>query len=234
MFSPQPSAQFRRRLLLKWNLTADFSMVFSSIGAEFATLATMLALTRFLPGHAAATRGPIRLPPALVRAGSWLGVALVIGWVLANWFWQLAAPGAAPGIEATSVPDHESAAKAVVSRHLFGRTSSGGDDQGRGSGEVNFKLLGAMTASRNVAGFAILAEEGKPSLAAVEGETFLPGVTLLQVLPGQVRLKVGDRVETIEMTKPSSLPPQSVPGEPVVGSIGSQPTVPRHPERPRP
>jgi hypothetical protein len=199
--SRRSPGQFRRRMLLKWNLSADSSMVFSFPGAEFATLATMIALTRFLPG-------PMRLSPALIRAGAWLGAALVVGWVLASWFWQLAVPGGTPGVEPAPVPDHESAAKAVVSRHLFGRASSGGDDQGAGHGEVNLKLLGAMTASREAAGFAILAEEGKPSLAAVEGETFLPGVTLLQVLPGQVRLKVGDRVETIEMTKTSSLPPR--------------------------
>jgi len=216
-------------------------MVFSFTSAESATLATMFALTRFLPGHAAATQGPLRLSPVLIRAGAWLGAAVAVGWVLANWFWQLAAPAGAPGVEAPSVPDHESAAKAVVARHLFGRASSGGDDQGPGRGEVNFRLLGAMTASPKAAGFAILAEDGKPALAAVEGETFMPGVTLLEVLPGQVRLKVGDRVETIEMTKPTSLPQPgpggvstAVPGEPVDRSVHSQPTAPRRPERPRP
>lgn len=69
------------------------------------------------------------------------------------------------------------------------------------SGGLNFRLLGAMTGSAERAGFAVLAEDGKPSLAAVEGEVIKPGVTLLEILPGKVRLKVGDRIETIEMTK---------------------------------
>lgn len=58
-----------------------------------------------------------------------------------------------------------------------------------------------MTTSLERAGFAILAEEGKPPLAAIEGETFQPGVTLVEVLPGAVRLKIEERVESIQMTE---------------------------------
>jgi hypothetical protein len=71
-----------------------------------------------------------------------------------------------------------------------------------------------MTASPEMAGFAILAEEGKPPLAALEGETFQPGVTLLEILPGRVRLKFEDRVESIEIMETAT--PQAVSPRPNV------------------
>lgn len=66
-----------------------------------------------------------------------------------------------------------------------------------------------MTTSPGAVGFAILTEEGKPPVAAVEGEVFQPGVTLLEVLPGQVRLKIEDRVETIEMNETVPAPAEA-------------------------
>jgi hypothetical protein len=173
----------------------------SRASAEVNTLATMLAISRFLPANAANMFGRLSLSPKLIRAGAWALAALVVGWVLANWFWQLAAPDATPRLETAALLDHQAAAKVVASRHLFGQPSSAGDESGGERSEIQLKLLGAMTASPEAAGFAILAEEGKPSVAAVEGETFMPGATLLQVLPGQVRVKIGERVETIEMMK---------------------------------
>jgi hypothetical protein len=152
--------------------------------------------------------------PVAIRTGAWVCAALVVGWVGANWFWQLAAPDTAPRLEAASLLDHQAAAKAVASRHLFGRPSSGGDEAGGERAGINLRLLGAMTASPEAAGFAILAEDGKPAVPALEGETFMPGVTLLEVLPGQVRVKIGERVETIEMIKSENTAVRLAPGEP--------------------
>jgi hypothetical protein len=171
----------------------------------------MLAILKLLPDSVTAGRWRMSPSPPLIRVVAWFLVALVVGGVLASWFWQLATPDAAPRSEAAQIPDHQAAATAVVSRHLFGRPSSGDESSGERSG-VNLRLLGAMTASPEVLGFAILAEEGKPSMAVVEGETFIPGVTLLEVLPGRVRVKLGERVETIEMTK-SATTSQATPGE---------------------
>jgi hypothetical protein len=178
----------------------------------------MLAISRFLPGSAAAMLGRLGSSPAAIRSGAWLLAALVVGWVVANWFWQLAAPDTAPRFEAASLLDHQAAAKAVASRHLFGRPSSGGDEAGGERGGINLRLLGAVTASPEAAGFAILAEDGKPSVAAVEGETFMPGVTLLQVLPGQVRVKIGERVETIDMINSENAAARAAPEEPAVAA----------------
>lgn len=159
----------------------------------------------------------------LVRGAAWFGAILIVGWVLANWFWQIAAPDAAVAVEAAPLLDHPAAAKAIASRNLFGRTSSAGDGPGADRPTVNFRLMGAMTASPEVAGFAILSEDGKPSVAVLEGETFSPGVTLLEVLPGQVRLKIGERVETVEMMKPAT--PSLAPGS--VGPAGQDAPVDR-------
>lgn len=186
-------------------------------GADADTLAEMLAVFRDLPGNIAAVQARLALPPKVVRAVSWLLAALLVGWVVSVWVWQIVAPDVAPRIEKAPLPDHQAAVQAVVARHLFGRTSSAGDGLAGESGGLNFRLLGAMTGSADRAGFAVLAEDGKPSLAAVEGEVIKPGVTLLEILPGKVRVKVGDRVETIEMTK-SANTDGIVSGEPQVSA----------------
>jgi hypothetical protein len=182
-----------------------------SFSAEFELPVTMHVLPRFLklPFSAELTRSRTWL--LFIRGAAWLIALLIVGWVLASWFWQLAAPESAPISAAAPLADYPAAARAIAARHLFGKPSSGGDDPDGDRSALKFRLLGAMTASPEMAGFAILAEEGKPPLAALEGETFQPGVTLLEVLPGQVRLKIEDRVESIEMTEVNKvLTPQTV------------------------
>lgn len=180
--------------------------LFAKGGLEDAdTLAEMLAIFRDLPGNIAAMQARLALPPAIARAGAWLLAALVIGWIVSGWFWQIVSPDVAPRLEKAPLPDHQAAVQAIVARHLFGRAPTAGDGQPGEASGVNFRLLGAMTGSADRAGFAVLAEDGKPSLAAVEGEEIKPGVTVLEILPGKVRLKLGDRVETIEMTKSANM-----------------------------
>lgn len=187
-----------------------------------------------MPGHPS-------LPPALVRSVAWLLATMIVGWIVTGWFWQIAAPDVAPRIDAAPLRDHQTAANAIASRHLFGRASSAGDGVGGASGGVNLRLLGAMTSSPEAMGFAILAEEGKPSVAAIEGETFMPGVTLVKILPGKVRVKIGDREEIIEMAQQASsqqVVPETgtVAAQPVAVDQGAQDrrTPRRRPELPRP
>lgn len=186
--------------------------------------------------------GSFQASPVLVKGVAWAFASLVVGWVLANWFWDAVRPDVPPVAEASPLQDHISAATTIASRHLFGRESSEGDGPDAGKPAVNWRLSGAMTASPGVAGFAILSEDGKPPIAAVEGETIAPGVALLEVLPGRVRLKNGEKVETLEMTTTT---PQSLPAvERSPGEIGAPPGVPPgvaarsaarpRPERPRP
>jgi len=149
-----------------------------------------------------------RFGAILVQSLAWLVAVLVVAWVLSGWLWQFAAPDPAPAPAVASILEHQAAAQAIATRHLLGQASAGGDN-GRGSANsVHWQLLGAMTGSPEAAGFAILVEDGKQAIPAVEGETFMPGVTLEKVLPGAVRLKIGERVETIEIkeSKASSPP----------------------------
>jgi hypothetical protein len=202
----------------------------------------MTAISRFLPLLATGTSSLLSVSPVVIRGTAWFVAMLVVGWVLASWFWQIASPDAAPTARVVPLLDHQAAAKLVASRHLFGRASSAGDESDADRATVDFRLMGAMTASPEVAGFAILSESGKPSVAVLEGETFLPGVTLLEVLPRQVRLKIGERVETIDMPESAASP--MVPGD--AGSAGHGVSVERdmsapprpnnnpRPERPRP
>jgi hypothetical protein len=178
--------------------TAGLAQVFS---AEFNLPATMHAIPRFLKLPIRARFSGWKRWPVLIRGTAWLGAILIVGWVLAGWFWQLAAPVPAPDSVLASLSDYPTAARAIAARHLFGKPSSIGDELDGDRSAPRFRLLGAMTASPERAGFAILTEEGKPPVAALEGETFQPGVTLLEILPGQVRLKIEDRVESIEMTE---------------------------------
>lgn len=98
-----------------------------------------------------------------------------------------------------------------------------------------------MTSTPESVGFAILAEEGKPAMAVLEGETFLPGATLVQILPGKVRVKIGEQEELIEMTKQPAMQQTMPETDPVViqggandlGGPARRNAVPR-PERPRP
>jgi hypothetical protein len=168
--------------------------------------------------------GSFQASPALVKGVAWAFASLVVGWVLASWFWDVVRPDVPPVAEASPLQDHISAATTIASRHLFGRESSEGDGPDAGKPAVNWRLSGAMTASPGVVGFAILSEDGKPPIAAVEGETIAPGVTLLEVLTGRVSLKIGEKVETLEMT---TTIPQSLPAaERSPGAVGAPTGVP--------
>jgi hypothetical protein len=177
---------------------SGLAQVFS---AEFNLPATMQAIPQFLKLPIRARLSGWKRWPILIRGSAWLAAILIVAWVLAGWFWQLAAPVPAPDSVSAPLSDYPTAARAIAARHFFGKPSSIGDELDGGRSAPRFRLLGAMTASPERAGFAILTEEGKPPVAALEGETFQPGVTLLEILPGQVRLKIEDRVESIEMTE---------------------------------
>jgi len=210
-----------------------------SVAANFTFIAiihaTMLAMSRFLPVKLPVLAEKFPSPLVLVRAGAWLIAALVVGWVVSGWFWKIAAPDVAPQTEKAPIPDLQSAARAIALRHLFGRSSSSGDEAGNQSGRVNLSLLGAMTSVPGSAGFAILADGGNPAMAVVEGETFLPGMTLVEILPGKVRVKVGEREEFIEMTKQPSMQRPTSEADSANNSGGpARQSSATRPERPHP
>lgn len=131
---------------------------------------------------------------------AWGVAAVVVAWVTATLAWWLLAPEPAPEPEPTVLGSYQATAQAIMSRHLFGIDSHGADAKSLQSSS-QFRLLGAMTGGPGKPGFAILAADGRGALAAVEGETFADGVTLLEVLPDRVRLKVNETVETVDIMK---------------------------------
>jgi hypothetical protein len=225
---------------LKWNFPSTIrryriSDESGQLHGDFSTDATMLAQSRFLQFFLTAAAGRGRFGAVLVQGLAWVLAALVLGWVVAGWFWEVVAPKATPGLEpAVAELDYQTAAKAIVTRHLLGKASSDGDEGQPDEASVHFRLMGVMTSTPKAAGFAILTEEGKPSVAVVEGETFAPGVTLVEILPGRVRLRIGERVETIEMkerTEPLTTPTVGATAEENFGKTRSSPP---EANRPRP
>lgn len=63
----------------------------------------------------------------------------------------------------------------------------------------SYRLLGLMTASDKLPGFAILSANGTESLAIVEGDEIVPGLTLLKVLPNQVVIGREGSTESIAL-----------------------------------
>jgi hypothetical protein len=127
----------------------------------------------------------------------WSGSLLLVAWIVSGWIWDQAAPSVA-SLPTTSPIDPVAASQGIAARHLMGeRTTAqtGTDEQHRGA----YRLLGLMTASRGLPGFAILVNGGKESLVVVEGEEIVPGLTLLEVLPDQVVIGREGQTETITL-----------------------------------
>lgn len=120
---------------------------------------------------------------------------LLVAWIVSGWIWGQAAPSIA-SLPTMSLTDPVAASQAVAARHLMGErtTAQAGTEQHGGS----YRLLGLMTASKGVPGFAILAN-GKESLVVVEGEEIVPGLTLLEVLPDQVVIGREGHTESITL-----------------------------------
>lgn len=100
--------------------------------------------------------------------------------------------------------DYQAMANAVATRRLFGGNADSGAEGGEPAAAA-FRLQGAMTGSVWGRGFAILSEGDKASIPAMEGETIRPGVTLLEVLPGKVKLKINERTEILEMKEAADM-----------------------------
>ena len=114
---------------------------------------------------------------------SWQGVsALVLGVLLAKWFWILLAPHAT----FTSAAPERSAGQEAG--NLFGVVVSA-ESASQGVALPNVKLLGVFTASRNRAGFAILKLDDNRQLGVAEGEEVAAGTKLVSVHADHVVLE---------------------------------------------
>ena len=114
---------------------------------------------------------------------SWRGIsAIVLGILLANWFWILFAPHAtftAVSPELTANPE---------AGRLFGTVTSG-EVATQGVALPNVQLLGVYTASATRSGFAILKLDGTRQKGVGEGEDVVAGTKLAAVYADYVLLE---------------------------------------------
>ena len=135
--------------------------------------------------------------PAFSVIVIWLGALFVVTWLAAEWFWRANAPDPVI-LPAQSISDPLLAAQSIASRHLMGDPQLG--TPGSATQTSNqFQLTGAMTASKQHRGFAILAEDGKTPLPVMEGEELAPGVVLFKVFANKVELRRQGRTEFLEI-----------------------------------
>ena len=108
--------------------------------------------------------------------------ALVLGVLLAKWFWILFAPHA---IFTAAVPER---AAGVEADQLFGRVQSN-ESATQGVALPNVKLLGIFSANAGKTGFAILKLDDKLQVGVAEGEEVTPGTKLVTVFTDHVLLE---------------------------------------------
>jgi general secretion pathway protein C len=114
---------------------------------------------------------------------SWRGVsALVLGVLLAKWFWILFAPHA---IFTAAMPER---AAGLEAGRLFGVAQST-EAATQGVALPNVQLLGVFAASAGKAGFAVLKLEDKRQVGVAEGEEVAAGTRLLAVHADYVLLE---------------------------------------------
>jgi len=114
---------------------------------------------------------------------SWRGLsALILGVLLANWFWVLFAPHAT---FTAAVPER---AAGLEAGRLFGVVQSS-DPATQGVALPNVQLLGVFSASAGRPGFAVLKLDDKRQVGVAEGEEVASGTKLVEVHADYVLLE---------------------------------------------
>lgn len=123
---------------------------------------------------------------ALLNAAA---LALLCG-VLAYWTWAWLAPG---GIAAA--PEPAPFTRLDAARNLFGVSAE--KTASAVAAEKSVRLTGVVAVAGD--GRAVLQVNGGPALTVSEGAEFMPGMRLLQVLPGAIVIEHQGRRETIAL-----------------------------------
>jgi type II secretory pathway component PulC len=114
---------------------------------------------------------------------SWRGLsALILGVLLANWFWILFAPQTT---FTAAVPEQGAGLEAG---RLFGVVQST-DTATQGVALPNVQLLGVFAANAGKPGFAVLKLDDKRQVGVVEGEEVASGTKLVEVHADYVLLE---------------------------------------------
>ena len=132
---------------------------------------------------------------AAVRVAT-LTALLLLGFVLAYWTWEWAAPKPElSSFATTDVPPPSPDADRV-----FGAAAGGGAAAAQAS-TGTIKLLGVAAASGQRPGHAVLQADGKRVLAVREGEEISPGLSLAEVRADHVVLERGGVREKLVLPK---------------------------------
>jgi len=110
--------------------------------------------------------------------------ALILGVLLAKWFWILFAPHAT---FTAAVPEY---AAGLEAGQLFGVAVSGGPAT-QGMAVPNMQLIGVFASSAGKPGFAIIKLDDKRQVGVTEGEEVASGTKLLSVHADHVLLEHG-------------------------------------------
>jgi hypothetical protein len=147
---------------------------------------------------------------------TWHGAgALILGVLLAKWFWILFAP------HATFTAMAPERAASLETGRLFGVVATT-DTGNQGVALPNVKLLGVFTATANRKGFAILKLDDKRQLGVAEGEEVAAGTTLLSVQADYVQLEHAGVQQKVNLEN-KYLPPATSKGiQPAYGAAASQ------------
>jgi hypothetical protein len=119
--------------------------------------------------------------------------ALVLGVLLAKWFWILFAPHAtftSVKTEMTSSPE---------AGRLFGTVATTTEVSTQGVALPNVQLLGVFTASAKRPGFAILKLDDKRQKGVAEGEEVASGTKLVAVFADYVLLEKGGVQQRVDL-----------------------------------
>lgn len=124
---------------------------------------------------------------------SWRSVgALILGVLLAQWFWILFAP------QPTYTAAAPERAASQETGQLFG-TVAATETASQGVALPNVKLIGVFTATANRAGFAILKLDDKRQVGVAEGEEVAAGTKLVSVHSDYVLLERAGVQQTVNL-----------------------------------
>ena len=135
----------------------------------------------------------------------WLMALLLTALGVSDLYWRFFAPPVSVAAYVAEA-DPKVIAREMVRYPLFGQAEV---ETGSSSAVLSqaFHLIGRVTSTPHMKGFAILRIEGEAeSVPAVEGEVFFPGVTLVQIMEHAVRI----RQHGVETTLPLEAPPVAV------------------------
>lgn len=118
--------------------------------------------------------------------------ALVLGILLAKWFWVFFAPQ----VTFTAVAADPSLGR--EEGRIFGVTQTAGTVN-QGGALPNVQLVGVFTASLGKRGFAIMKIDAKRQVGVAEGEEAIPGTKLVEVHADHVTLESGGMKYRVDM-----------------------------------